>query len=90
MPRGHWQPAWLGQTDIDLLRLAERAERGEMGSLDDWICAEERWQHSGITDEELVYLAGARWPFDAQIGERGFPFAVATIMHASQNAASSI
>ena len=29
-----------GQTEPDLPRLAERAERGEMGSLEDWICAE--------------------------------------------------
>jgi hypothetical protein len=69
-----------GQTDADLLRLAERAERGEMGSLDDWICAEDRWQQSGITDDDLVYLSGAQRPFDAQIAERGFPFAVATIL----------
>jgi hypothetical protein len=68
-----------GQTEADLLRLAERAERGEMGSLDDWICAEERWQQSGITNEDLVYLSGPQWPFDAQIGERGFPFAVASV-----------
>ena len=69
-----------GQTETDLLRLAERAECGEMGSLDDWISAEQRWQQSGITDEDLVYLSGPQWPFDAQIGERGFPFAVATFL----------
>jgi hypothetical protein len=67
-----------GRTDDVLLCLAERVEQGEMGSIDDWICAEERWQGSGITDEDLVYLAGDRWPFDAQIGQRGFPFAVAS------------
>jgi hypothetical protein len=64
-----------GRTDTALLCLAEQAERGEMGSIDDWICAEERWQQLGITNEDLVYLSGDRWPFDAQIGERGFPFA---------------
>jgi hypothetical protein len=69
------------QTDADLLRLAERAERGEMGSLDDWICAEERWRQSGITDEDLVYLSSAKWPFDAQIGACGFPFAAATTLN---------
>jgi hypothetical protein len=66
------------RTDTDLLRLAERAERGEIGTIDDWSCAEQRWQQSGITNEDLIYLSGDRWPFDAQIGERGFPFAAAT------------
>jgi hypothetical protein len=70
-----------GRTDTDLLRLAERAERGEMGRMDDWSCAEERWQQSGITDEDLVYLSGGQWPFDAQIRERGFPFAGAPILN---------
>jgi hypothetical protein len=70
-----------GQTEADLLRLAERAERGEMGSLDDWICAEQRWQQSGISDEDLIYLSGARWPFDAQIGKLSFPFSVATVLN---------
>ncbi len=70
-----------GQTAADLLRMAERAERGEMGSLEDWICAEQRWQQSGISDEDLIYLSGGRWPFDAQIGRTGFPFAVATVLN---------
>ena len=75
-----------GQTESDLLRLAERAERGEMGSLDDWISAEERWQQAGITNEDLVYLSGPHWPFDAQIAERGFPFAVTTVLNVGSRA----
>jgi hypothetical protein len=66
------------RTDSALLSLAERAERGEMGTIENWTRAEQRWQQSGITDEDLVSLSGDRWPFDAQIGERGFPFAAAT------------
>ncbi len=60
----------------DLLSLARRAEAGELGSLDEWIRAETRWETDGIQADDLVAMTDERWPFDRGIAEVGFPFAV--------------
>ena len=57
----------------DLLKLADRAAQGELGDVDDWIAAETRWVDNGITGEDLVSMSDDRLPFDARIGETGFP-----------------
>ena len=59
----------------ELLQYAERAEKGEFGSLRDWQKAEERWANTKILMmDELEYLDDSRWPYDQNIGQHGFPF----------------
>ena len=58
---------------LDLLKLAEKAAQGELGDVDDWIAAETRWIDKGITREDLISMPDDRLPFDARIGETGFP-----------------
>ena len=57
----------------DLLNLAGKAARGELGDVEDWLAAETRWLDKGITGEDLVSMSDDRLPFDARIGETGFP-----------------
>ena len=57
----------------ELLQLAEKAIRGELGDVDDWIAAETRWFDKGITRNDLLSMSDARLPFDARIGETGYP-----------------
>ena len=57
----------------ELLQLADKAEQGELGGVDDWIAAETRWFDKGITRDDLISMSDDRLPFDARIGETGFP-----------------
>src|SRR4029453_7801365 len=59
----------------ELNDLVERAARGDLGDLHDWLAAENRWKERGITLEDLLHLTDDRWPFDGEIAERGFPVA---------------
>ena len=60
-------------SSIDLLKLAEKAAQGELGDVGDWVSAETRWFENGITRDDLVSMSDDRLPFDAKIGEAGFP-----------------
>ena len=57
----------------ELLKLADKAKQGELGGVDDWIAAETRWFDKGITRDDLISMSDDRLPFDARIGETGFP-----------------
>ena len=57
----------------ELLHLADKAVRGELGDVDDWLAAETRWFDKGITRDDLLSMSDDRLPFDARIGETGFP-----------------
>ena len=52
----------------ELLRLADKANRGELGDVDDWITAESRWLDEGITPDDLRSMSDDRFPFDTRIG----------------------
>ena len=60
-------------SSMDLLKLAGKAAQGELGDVGDWVSAETRWFESGITRDDLVSMSDDRLPFDAKIGESGFP-----------------
>ena len=57
----------------ELLELADKAILGELGDVDDWTTAETRWFDKGITRDDLLSMSDDRLPFDAKIGETGFP-----------------
>lgn len=63
------------RTPDELAALADRAARGDLGDLPDWLAAERRWQERGLTLDDFLYLTEERWPFDRHIAERGFPLA---------------
>ena len=57
----------------ELLQLADKANQGELGDVDDWTAAETRWFDKGITRDDLLSMSDDRLPFDAKIGATGFP-----------------
>ena len=60
----------------ELLEMAQKARRGELGDVGDWLAAEIRWSENGITKEDLVSMTADRSPFDAAIRNVGFPTAL--------------
>ena len=63
----------------ELLRLADKAAQGELGDVADWIAAETRWFDKGITGDDLLSMSDDRLPFDAKIGEIGFPPSISVL-----------
>ncbi len=61
------------QSQSELIELALRAERGQLGDASEWRAAEERWATKGaiISDFSIVPAPGS--PFDASIANAGFP-----------------
>ena len=57
----------------ELMEIAGKAAKGELGDFSDWLAAENRWFNIGITQEDIVSMPDARLPFDAKIAETGFP-----------------
>jgi hypothetical protein len=66
-------------TEADLLRLAEAAERGDLGQKDDWQLAEERWSR-GITLEDIVAFDQNKCQIGNYLTHRGFPIPCAQII----------
>ena len=64
----------------ELLQLADRAIKGELGDVDDWTAAETRWSDKGITRDDLLSMSDDRLPFDARIGETGFPTTISVLV----------
>lgn len=60
--------------------LAERADAGLLGDVEDWRAAEQRWREPGITLDDFEYATEEQWPFNSQISKIGFPFAAAELM----------
>ena len=61
-------------TDQDsLTMLANKAECGELGDIDQWRAAELRWIESGVTIEDIISMSDDRLPFDHKIDVQGFP-----------------
>ena len=63
----------------ELLDLAGKASRGELGDAEDWIAAETRWFEDGIVRDDLTSMSDDRLPFDAAIRHMGFPTTLATL-----------
>ncbi len=60
----------------ELYEMADRVEKGEFGDIEDWQAAEKRWQDYGIVAKDLDYMNNEHWPFDRNIAQIGFPFAI--------------
>ena len=60
----------------ELWEMADRAEAGDFGTVEDWIEAENRWLRQGVVVEDIDSMTDERWPFDRGIAELGFPFAL--------------
>ena len=63
----------------ELLEMAERAKRGELGDAEDWKKAETRWFDNGITHEDLISMSNDRLPFDSDMKSYGFPTVIPTL-----------
>jgi hypothetical protein len=63
------------RSGVSLDDLAARASRGELGDFAIWLEAEARWAQKGVSVDDLTHMTDARWPFDANIGQIGFPLA---------------
>jgi hypothetical protein len=63
------------RSQAELNDFVERAARGDLGDLRNWLAAESRWKERGVTLEDLLHITDDRWPFDGEIAERGFPIA---------------
>ena len=76
----------------ELLELADKATRGELGDVDDWIAAETRWFEKGIVRDDLLSMSDDRLPFDPRIGETGFPTTLSPMsaMIASQDCGGTL
>ncbi|MGJ5018986.1 NACHT domain-containing protein [Bradyrhizobium oligotrophicum] len=56
-----------------LQRIALQVEEGSRGDTEQWFQAEQRWQKTGITEEDFYAATEDQW-FGSDIGERGVPF----------------
>lgn len=69
-----WQLAPLlvdSESPEELLRHAQRARAGELGTTQDWLAAERRWAKQKFTVADLTAFSDAEWPYTGEIAERG-------------------
>lgn len=67
----------MSSNQDELREMANRAEAGEFGDIEDWRAAEKRWLTHGVVAEDIDSMTDERWPFDKDIAQLGFPFSVA-------------
>jgi hypothetical protein len=67
----------MSSNQNELWEMANRAETGEFGNVEDWIAAEKRWLTHGVVTEDIDSMTDERWPFDKDVAQLGFPFAAA-------------
>ena len=63
----------------DLDFIMDLSESGEMGDLEDWLMAEERWSIKGVNHEDILIME-SNWPFRKIIKENGFPLAASSLI----------
>ncbi len=78
------------RSNDDLIELADRAENGQLGSSDDWLEAESRWQDNGVRQQDLQYMSDVHWPFDNSINKVGFPIACSDVTSNAEEHAKQI
>ncbi|MBO3270787.1 NACHT domain-containing protein [Hymenobacter defluvii] len=69
-----WQLASVlsgSDTTEELLHHAQRARKGELGTVKDWKEAESRLESKGFTIDDLCAISDAEWPFTADIARVG-------------------
>ncbi|MFO0631004.1 MAG: hypothetical protein U0325_35995 [Polyangiales bacterium] len=57
----------------ELGALAVKAERGELGDIDDWRAFEVRLARDGVTTSDLTRWVDGGWPYTRDIATRGLP-----------------
>ena len=57
----------------DLIAIADRSAKGELGDVEEWIGAEDRWIRDGVTMEDFVGISETVMPFDKNIRNLGYP-----------------
>lgn len=62
------------KTSEEIYAVANRAESGEFGELEDWEQAEHRWQTQGLTLSDFEHMTDERMPMSKSIATIGFPF----------------
>ncbi len=97
--RWYWQLPWplaacikMCTKSSDLVAMAARAKHGELGDINDWMKAEDRWAKSGVTEDDLLGMTDERLPFDSRIAYTGFPTTLSLwpIYHANSNDTSQL
>ena len=95
--RWYWQLPWplaaclqMCTSASDLLTTSRRAQLGELGDMNDWMKAENRWAKFGVTESDLLGMTDDRLPFDSSIAYTGFPTTLSLwpILHAHTDAAA--
>lgn len=74
----------------ELLEMAAKAEDGELGDIDEWLQAEERWSNSGLTELDFLYADSIALPFNHEIGRRGFPFSASTNRYINRSTSNNL
>jgi hypothetical protein len=80
-----WQLASLlsdTESSEELLRHAQRARKGELGTSQDWLTAERRWTNRPFTIIDLTAFTDVEWPYKAKIADHGIiPSGAFTVSH---------
>jgi hypothetical protein len=63
------------------LELVDAAVGGDLGDVDDWRRAEERWRTGRVGMSDLLALPNGRLPFDHDVATRGFPLIASRYIH---------
>lgn len=67
------------ETPDDFLRMAQRADSGSLGDLEDWLAAEALSREGGLDRENMLRLTDETWPFDPESLRSGLPIAGASV-----------
>jgi hypothetical protein len=57
----------------ELFSLAKRARQGDLGEIDDWLVAEERWRTDGLREADFLIETDDEIPFSSDIRTVGTP-----------------
>ncbi|MGV3587855.1 MAG: NACHT domain-containing protein [Adhaeribacter sp.] len=75
----------FSENSSDLFDLASKVDEGLLGSIEDWIAAENRWKVEGVKESDLLYTATSSLPFDNNVGTIGFPIASSYLSNESRD-----
>ena len=64
--------------EADLLELARAARAGQLGDLNGWLTAEQRWIDHGLSRQDLEHSLALHAPFDREVARIGAPIGAAS------------
>ncbi len=68
----------------DAAALAARAAAGDLGDVEVWRAAENRWRNQGVRVDDLRYMRDDKWPFDQSIADHGLVLSGASIIRSDK------